>query len=214
LLRVGVQSIGRLQNATMLGGPSGNGSPEFFELLRVLRRLQLAGELSIRYKNGDSNMVTISLGVTSGAAAPSIVSDINKARTLLNLPSGGGKDFDVVFGTAAKGPAQLPLVTRSVLAILTNLGGEIAVPEDDVERGSTTPAIRLVGGETRPTIVVHATRQKPNTAYVSIPYHSSTFWIDESDFDSKYALTVVQDLMALAEVPDQTHAPVVTVPAN
>lgn len=29
-----------------------------------------------------------------------------------------------------------------------------------------------------------------------------------------YALTVVQDLMALAEVTDTSHAPIVTVPAN
>jgi hypothetical protein len=214
LLRISVQSIGRLQNATMLGGPTGNGSPEFFELLRVLRRLQLAGELSIRYKNGDSDVVTISLGVTSGMATPNIVGDVSKARTLLNLPSAGTRDFEVVFGTAAKGPAQIPLITRSVLAILSNLGGEIAVPAADVERGATKPAIGLVGGEARPTMVVHATSRAPDTAYVAIPYRSSTFWIDESDFDSKYALTVVQDLMALAEVPDATHAPVVTVPAN
>jgi hypothetical protein len=39
-------------------------------------------------------------------------------------------------------------------------------------------------------------------------------WIDDADFDSKYALTVVQDLMALAEVPDTSHTPVVTVPAH
>jgi hypothetical protein len=45
-------------------------------------------------------------------------------------------------------------------------------------------------------------------------YRGSRFWIDDMDFDSKYALTVVQDLMALAEETDTSHAPVVTVPAN
>jgi hypothetical protein len=51
-------------------------------------------------------------------------------------------------------------------------------------------------------------------AYAAVRYRSSRFWIDDSDFDSKYALTVVQDLMALAEETDVSHAPIVTVPAS
>jgi hypothetical protein len=47
-----------------------------------------------------------------------------------------------------------------------------------------------------------------------VRYRDSHFWIDDADFDSKYALTVVQDLMALAEETDVSHAPIVTVPAN
>jgi hypothetical protein len=71
-----------------------------------------------------------------------------------------------------------------------------------------------LGGETRPIVVVHSARSAGHPAYASIGYRNSWFWIDDSDFDSKYALTVVQDLMALAEETDVSHAPIVTVPAN
>ena len=59
-----------------------------------------------------------------------------------------------------------------------------------------------------------APKKVPATAYTAIRYRSSQFWIEDSDFDSKYALTVVQDLMALAEVTETAHAPIVTIPAN
>ena len=54
----------------------------------------------------------------------------------------------------------------------------------------------------------------PSHNYTAVDYGSSKFWIDASDFDSNYALSLVQNLMALAEVTDTSHAPVVTIPAK
>lgn len=212
LLRIGLQSVGRLQNATMLGEATGNGSPEFFELLRVLRRLQLAGELSVHYKTGSTEAVMLTLGI-SEAPTPEVVADIARVRSLLELPP-SVHEFDVVSGVRNGVPTTIAVVTRSVLSILTDLGGEIAVPDEDIRSGATRPSIGLVGGEARPTIIVHATPKAPGNAYALVGYRSNKFWIDDADFDSKYALTVVQDLMALAEVPDTSHTPVVTVPAH
>jgi hypothetical protein len=196
----------------MLGEATGSGSPEFFELLRVLRRLQLAGELSVHYKTGSTDAVMLTLGI-SEAPTPEAAADIARVRSLLELPP-AVHDFDVVVGVRNGVPTQIPVVTRSVLSILTDLGGEIAVPAEDIRSGATRPSIGLVGGEARPTIIVHASAKAPGNAYARVGYRSNQFWIDDADFDSKCALTVVQDLMALAEVPDTSHAPVVTVPAH
>jgi hypothetical protein len=136
LMRISVQSVGRLQNATMLGGPTGAGSAEFFELLHILRRLQLAGEISIRYKNGNSDGVILTLGV-SAAPSATTANDIARIRTLLDLPT-SGHDFDLVPGTGSgsSAPGQIAMVTRSVLSILTAMGGEISVPDADVRSGA------------------------------------------------------------------------------
>jgi hypothetical protein len=91
---------------------------------------------------------------------------------------------------------------------------EIAVPDSDLQSGATKPAIALLGGETRPIVVVHSGANAPLHSYTATDYRSSKFWIEDSDFDSKYALSLVQDLMALAEVTDPSHAPVVTIPAS
>ncbi len=43
LLRITAQSISDLQNGTALDGPNSSGSPQFFELIQALRRLQMTG---------------------------------------------------------------------------------------------------------------------------------------------------------------------------
>jgi hypothetical protein len=89
LLRITVQSIGGLSNAAMLGGSNGNGSPGFFELLAALRRLQLAGELSIDSAAGPgSGHVSLRLGVTHDPAT-AVRADIERSRMLLSLRPGG-----------------------------------------------------------------------------------------------------------------------------
>jgi hypothetical protein len=70
-----------------------------------------------------------------------------------------------------------------------------------------------VGGETRPVLVIHSGKPLKD-AYASIRYRSHQFWIANTDFDTKYAVTVVQSLEAVAQVSDNAHAPLVTVPAR
>ena len=214
LLRIAVQSIGGLTNAAMLGGPTGNGSPGFFELLVVLRRLQLAGEVSIQYKAGPGNgQVSLALGLPRGTELPETAADIKRVRELLKLPAGPAP-YVIAYGNSAVGDRDIPIVTRSVLGILSDLGAEIEVLTADVDSGATKPAVQLVGGETRPIVLIHAGKKIQGPVYSAVSYRGSRFWIDDADFDSKYALTVVQDLMALSEETDTSHAPVVTVPAN
>jgi hypothetical protein len=214
LLRITVQTLGGLNNATMLGGPEGNGSPGYFELLQVLRRLQLAGEAAIEFIPGsNSSRVRLAIGRQQGPEPPEHAADVERVRALLHLtPNPNG--YEIISGGAAQGSEQISIRTRSILAILTDLGAEITVPGQDVTSGATKASIGLVGAETRPIVIIHAANKVTGTAYAAVAYHAAKFWIDDTDFDSKYALTVLQDLMALAEVTDTAHAPVVTVPAG
>ncbi|OPX53886.1 hypothetical protein, partial [Oceanospirillum multiglobuliferum] len=122
--------------------------------------------------------------------------DRRLVQRLLHLPRDTGS-YEVVYGQSATS-GRIALLTRSVLGILTDLGAQIDVPMASVERGATKPTVGLIGGETRPTIVVHSGPTAPADAYVSLPYDGTAYWIERDDFDSKYAFTVVQDLMALA----------------
>jgi hypothetical protein len=212
LLRITVQSIGGLQNGTMLGGPESNGSPEFFELLRVLRKLQLMGEMTVQYKEVN-HVGHVSFSIGAGAPGKEHdPEDLGRVRELLGL-SAQATQFEVEYGEAPAAD-RIPIVTRSMLAILSSLGAEIAVPEGEIANGATKPTIGLVGGEERPTIIIHSGKSAPGGSYVSIDYRGQQYWIEDDDFDSKYAFTVVQDVMALAEVTDTTKAPVVTIPAG
>ncbi|RKP57578.1 hypothetical protein [Pararobbsia silviterrae] len=216
LLRVAVQSIGDLQNAAPLGGANSDGSPGFFELLRALRRLQLAGELTLEYKDVDKvQHISLTLGANTTTEPAQNRQDIDTVRRLLHLPETAAT-YEIVNASGASAPrgATITMVTRSVLGILSNLGAQIEVPDDAIAGGETKPTVHLVGGETRPTVVVHEGSGAPSGAYVAIEYDANWYWIDRADFDSKYAFTVVQNIIALAEATQDTKAPIVTIPAN
>lgn len=214
LLRLTAQSIGGYQNASSLGGPNSNGSPEFFQLLHVLRNLQVAGELTTAYEEVDHvGRVTMTFSATPSGESGQTNADLITVRKLLHL-SPTTKTYQVVYGQSVTDGKTIPMVTESVLGILGNLGAQIEVPPSAVEGGETKPTIALVGGETRPTIIVHNSPDSPSEAYVAIKYRGRSYWISQFDFDSKYAITIVQNLMALAESNTHTNAPIVTVPAG
>ncbi|MEX3940391.1 hypothetical protein AB4Y44_12755 [Paraburkholderia sp. BR10937] len=214
LLRIGAQSIGGLQNGSALGGEGSAGSAGFFQLLQALRRLQLAGELNVesRSENG-KNTVYLALGATNSAQSPQVSADLARVRELLHLAA-DTRTYEVVYGPSAQGGNRIPMVTRSVLGILTNIGAQIQVPDAQVQSGATKPTVGLIGGETRPIIIVHQGPKAPADAYVAIEYEGTAYWVERADFDSKYAFTVLQNLMALAEAETSSKAPVVTIPAN
>jgi hypothetical protein len=214
LLRITVQSIGGLQNANALGGPNANGSVGFFELIQALRRLQLAGQLNVESHDEDKGGgVYFTLGATTSGESGQTSADLALVRRLLKL-SPKTKTYEVVYGQSAQRGERIPMVTRSVLGILTDLGAQISVPDELVASGSTKTTIGLIGVETRPTIVVNVGKKAPEDAYIDIRYGPSHYWIDRGDFDSKYAFTVVQMLMALAETNQDAKTPIVTIPAG
>ncbi len=140
--------------------------------------------------------------------------DITTVRRLLHL-SPKTREYTVSSTQAVgQGGTSIGMVTRSVLGILSNLGAQIDVPEAAIRDGSTQPTVRLIGGETRPTVRVHVSPDVPADAYVTMQYGDAYYWIARNDFDSKYAFTVVQNLIALAEANQDTKAPIVTIPAG
>jgi hypothetical protein len=219
LLRITAQSVGGLQNGNALGGENSAGAPGFFELLQALRRLQLAGELNVESRQADGKngqmSVFLVMGATTSGESPQTAADLAHVRKLLRLSS-NTRTYEIVYGpssTSQKGD-RIPMVTRSVLGILSDLGAQVQVPLERISDGSTKPTVGLIGGETRPTIIVHSGKTAPENAYVSIAYGPSVYWVEGNDFDSKYAFTVVQNLMALGEADTSSKAPVVTIPAN
>lgn len=217
LLRLTAQSIGGLQNDTPLGGPQSDGSPGFFELLRVLRQLQLAGKLTFHYTEDDKHVghTYLVMGGQSGDDDRESQANIARVRELLKLKPGTSQ-YEIGYGATTSGRAgtTVPIVTRSILGILSNLGAQVPVDPADIASGATKPTVRLIGGETRPTVLVHVGERAPGDAYVSIPYEHRQYWIERTDFDSKYAFTVLQNLIALAEAGENSKTPVVTIPAG
>jgi hypothetical protein len=213
LLRLTVQSIGALQNSAALSGPQASGSLGFFQLIHALRRLQLAGDLSIRIDKKDSDtQVFLMLGRAEDRPDAVRLDEALTCR-LLKVPE-RTTEIELVPGRIRHTDHQAAVVTRSMLGILSEVGAQIEVPADDVSHNRTLPTIRTIGLETRPVIIVHVGAKAPADAFVAIQYGAQEYWINPDDFDSKFAFSLLQDLTALAEATQAAKPPTITIPAN
>ncbi len=217
LFRLCVQSINGLSNAVPLTHTGAAGSPDFFLLLQDLRRLQIAGLLSIRLQhnaarsgtsNSDHGHVYFFVAITRD---PDLLATAGEVKRLLGMPP-GVTEAEVVYGNSPK-PGQVAVLSRSMLGVLVQLGIQINVPLDDVAQHRTLPTVGNVGREHRPVVIIHSGPVAPADAFTSVQYRRTWFWIAEDDFDSKLAFTIVQILLALSRTENAPGA-IVTIPAG
>ncbi|TDU32078.1 hypothetical protein DFR24_1466 [Panacagrimonas perspica] len=213
LLRLAVQSIGSLQNSAALSGANNAGSHGFFELLQALRRLQLGGFVAMRLEGSpQGNRIFMSIEVPAQASDDDRA-DAARVRELLTVPA-GTTDIEVLYGVADESGSRVGIVTRSVIGMLTEVGAQIQVPPEDVASGATLATVGFLDIERRPVIIVHTGGKMPDNAYASIKHQRRDYWIEQTDFDSKFAFSVVQTLIALAQAGRSQPIPVVTIPAG
>ena len=141
---------------------------------------------------------------------------LRTVRTLLGLDP-KATEFDVVYGSFPSGKTEIAIVTRSTLQVMSEFASYVDVPAADVAEGRVyapprsaedfrlfPPLLRVHGGETAPA-----------DAFAAVRYRGQWFWIDDRDFPSKTALSVLMLLISMTETGGaQTGAPVVTVPAR
>lgn len=213
LFRLVVQSVGDLQNSAALSGGNNAGDVGFFQLIQVLRRLQLRGMLTTRLESGPQGMRVFLTIEPGDDAREDAVADATLVRRLLKLAP-GTKEAEIVYGSLAERGARVPIITRSVSGMLTEVGAQIAVPQADIDDGTTLPTVAKLEIERRPVTVIHVGDKVPSQAWISVEREGSAFWIDRRDFDSKFSFSVLMNLIALAQTDRGPSAPIVTIPAN
>ena len=211
LFRLGVQSIGPLRNRVVLGGQEGAGDPQFFELLAGMRRLQVAGILTVRFvRRKDGNHVFLGITNTNDRELQAVVV---RVRRLLGMAP-GQTEAEVVYGSVRSGPHQIAMLTRPLIAAFSQVSAEIEVPPTDVAAGGTIPSSRLYPFGLKPIITVHSGSAAPSDAETAVTYGGSWFWIDENDFNSKVAYNILVLMVAVVNAAPAGQGPVLAVPAG
>ena len=160
-------------------------------------------------KTETSDQVYISLAPEQD---PSLQAIVDEVRHLLQLPA-RSREVKVVYGPSASGRGELAILSRSILGVLSQLAVQAEVPAADVALGYTRASIGDIGIEQRPIVIIHSGVEEPKNPFTAVEYNQQWFWIENGDFDSKLAFTVVSILLALAKT---TAAPgaIVTIPAG
>lgn len=218
LFRLAVQSVNGLNNSSMLDPANRSGSPGFYRLLVNLRRLQVAGLLGIRLEPGktpddDKSKVSGKLVLSiANSRDKDLQNQVVATRQMLGMTD-QMKEAEVVYGSGRPEAGTITLLTRPILGVLGQVAAEVQVPADDIKGGRTIPTAEDAGVLGRPTVIIQNGDAPPKTTYSMVRYHDRWYWIADDDFDSKYAFSVLQTLLALAETDPQTST-VVTIPAR
>ncbi len=214
VLRLTVNTINGIHSPYGYGARSRAADPEFFPLVEKLRNIQQSGQIGLRVKRTGTETATTIVFIKK--PTPAIAADRDEVRKLLGL-NPETDEFDVVYGSVAANDKEIALLTRSVLEILTDLSSYTDVPAANVEQKRTfpSPAPEIVNGApVPPPIRILSSPQKPDDAFVAVPYGQNWYWIDDKDFASKRLFSFIMFLFTLTEPGDKQGAPIITVPAG
>ena len=109
---------------------------------------------------------------------------------------------------------ELAVNSRSLLQILQAFASYVEVPDQHLQAGLTARAFEHDAPEQRDVGRIRSGPTKPDSAYVAVPYRGQWFWVDDSDWLTKRALTAVMFFFTLANTGSAENLPLVTIPAQ
>jgi len=214
VFRLGVHVINGLRNRYGGDTRATRGDPQFFQLLEQLRRIQLSGAVGWRvYRTDREEALIMSFRRVTD---PNIEADIIAARQLLGLDP-TTSEFRVVYGAVAANDKEIAILSRSIFEILVDLSSFISVPERDVAEHRVSPTAEPETGPSGPIpplIRIASSPDRPADAFVSVPYRSSWFWIDDRDIPSKRLFSFLMFIFTLVETGTKESPPIITIPAG
>ena len=218
VLSVGLEQFNGVTNpgVGLAPGESHDTSPDVRDLVHQGEALRQAGRLSVDVetigKGKDLHRVLF-YNFLPGKPDPELDRLERRWRERLGLDP-KTMHFRVVFGTGRGGPGEIRVVTRSIMAILTDVARGIQVPPIDIAEGRTT----ATPANFHPVahIAIHSSTGvlRPSDAVTYVRYRDRWFWIDDKDYQSKSIFAFIVHLLSLAEGEKTQQLPVITIPVG
>jgi hypothetical protein len=218
IFRVCLQSINGIKNAPSASGPTPDRVPvyqEFLSVARLLRDLQIKGALEMgQTVPSDSSDTVVEIQLAE-SEANSV--QVNRLRQLLGLDARRSR-FRLTTEAGRGTEDRIAIVTRSLMASLFYISQSVEAPPEDERAGHVTVS-RAKSGQrfdwkevTGGLMRIRSARQRPNTAYVAVPYRGSWFFLEDSDLTSKATFSLLTQLFALQAGEIKSAGPILTLP--
>ena len=204
---LGARAINGVRNRSNIGFLHQEADPEFENLLQAIRNIQKTDASDFRIIQSKENAAAI-LFIPGHKRDTN--TDIADARRILGL-SNDIQEYELAFGLLPQKPNEIAILSRSMLEILLELSAEVETPEAHVKDGSAPETAREIEHH---RLRIHSQPEPPADAFTAIRYRDHWFGIDNSDRQSKRALTFLMVLFSLAETGSAAQVPVVTVGAG
>lgn len=215
ILRLCVQRINDLRNAPRASGPTPDTAPvfeTFREAVAILRTLQLADQIDLRFDRKGQATLPVLYRKGSGEAAL-----WNRFLTLTgSRPDAEGRIF-LTQDSRMPRRGFLYVETRSFMGALHLLSHAVAVAPADEEQGRVTVTRNADGSRFDWNLVngnlmrIHSAARPPaDSAATSVRYRGRWYFIDDADLDTKSTFTLLHQLFSLQADKSNIPPPALT----
>ncbi|MFZ4701999.1 MAG: hypothetical protein ACOYMG_18290 [Candidatus Methylumidiphilus sp.] len=213
-----VERINGVQNAPSASGPNPAKAPKYFQewnhLIDVFDRLEEDHLIEARL---EPKTKTLKVEFQS---TPEHESDIREIKTILKLDQ-KLNIFNIEGDSIEKSADTLRIVTRPLMSTFFYLSHRVDVPEEHQKAGwvtitknkdgsafdwSQTPAGKLFH--------IKESEDKPENAFVAIPYESHWYYITKNDIESKSTFLLLTQLFRLQAGAAKSMGPTLTIPVK
>jgi hypothetical protein len=215
ILGLAVESLNGVRNRSTFGGVVRDADPDFIRALDLLREVQVAGAFGMRVEEDKAKGSTGVIFLRRDDVAPEVAAKGAEIRRLLKLPAEPQK-FVLTYSPMRGSESELAVNSRSMLQIMQAFASHLDVPAAHLKERSAWPSIETssTSENQRQSVRIHSGKQKPADAFAAVRYRDYWFWVDNSDFQTKRALTLVMFVFTLAETGGAERLPLVTIPAQ
>jgi len=214
ILALTVESLNGVRNRSITAGAVREADPEFKRALQLLREVQASGAFGMRVEETRPKGSAAVVFFRHEDAPADVLEKLAEIRRVLKLPPDQQK-YVLTYSPVRGGEGELAVNSRSMLQILFAFASYVDVPKAHLDEHRAVP----VSGETPPgsgqdVVRIRSGREQPADAYAAVFYRGHWFWIDDSDWQTKRALSAVMFFFTLGETGGTDKLPQVTIPAQ
>jgi len=215
ILGLTVESLNGVRNRSVAAGAMREADPEFIRVLQLLREVQAAGAFGMRVEQDKAKGSTGVVFFRRDDVPADIAEKGAEIRRLLKLPAHGEK-FVLTYAPGRGADGELAVNSRSMLQIMQAIASHLDVPEAHLKDHSAWPSPEnaTTAEGRQQSVRIHSGKDKPAGAFAAVRYRDYWFWVDNGDFRTKRALTVVMFIFTLADTGSPEKLPLITIPAQ
>jgi uncharacterized protein YceK len=213
VLGLTVESLNGVRNRSTARGVVREADPEFIRALTLMRDVQADGAMGMRV---EEDKVRGGVGVVffrRTDVSPEIAAKSAEIRRLLKLPPDADR-LTLTYSPARGAGNELTVNSRSMLQIMGALASYVDVPDEHIADKSTFQAFSSKGEDLEQRARIHSGKDKPDRAYAAVRYHDYWYWVDDTDWQTKRALTAVMFFFTLIDTGAPEKLPLITIPAQ
>jgi hypothetical protein len=213
ILFMAVNSLNGLANQRLGGVMPRAADPRFRRVVRLIGSLEASGAVGFRFGEGKPPASRSILFFRRTELTDRERGELEEVRRLLGLDP-EATEFDLTFGPTPASDREIAVQTRSLVQILTEVGGQVSVPASHLGEGRAVPELAGPDVEIHRYMRIHSSPERPPHAFLSVPYREHWFWIDDRDLATKRYFALLMLLFALADTGEKKAVPLITIPAQ